>query len=88
MPEMPRHGADESVYNDPQTPTIPRADRATPYAATSPGALPQLGDLPRGHPLTVRRLQEGAHQALPNEGQALRTETMIDYTRDFRIGRA
>jgi hypothetical protein len=46
-----------------------------------PGALPHPGHHRGRHPLALRRLQ--AHQ----EGQALRTETTINDTRDFRVGR-
>jgi len=37
--------------------------------------------------LAARRLQKIPHQAIPQEGQALRTETTINDTRRFAIGR-
>ena len=58
-----------------------RGPRATP------GPFPHPGDHRRGHPEPARRLQAHPIKQYHKEGRALRTETTINDTTDFAIGK-
>src|SRR5262245_26188332 len=71
------HRSPEPSQSDLRPQDQPPHARSVPY----PGHYRGRG------PLVACRLQEVAYQAVPQGGEALRTETTINDTRDFGIGR-